>query len=53
MLIVQRAIEDRLISLKQEKPKLFYISDAEKIAKLGALILNGFFLEKLVSSALL
>lgn len=39
---IRKKIEDKLIMLKLEKPELFYITDAEQIAKLGALVLKWF-----------
>ncbi|MCJ7761150.1 hypothetical protein MUP59_08450 [Candidatus Bathyarchaeota archaeon] len=40
---IRKKIEDRLDHLKLEKPELFYITDAEQIAKLGALIVKWIF----------
>jgi hypothetical protein len=37
---VKKMIEDRLIALKLEKPELFYMTTAEQIGRLGALILK-------------
>lgn len=37
---MKKLIEDRLITLKLEKPELFYITEAEQIVKLGATIVS-------------
>lgn len=39
---MRKMIEERLAALKLEKPEFFYITGAEQIAKLGALILKWF-----------
>jgi len=40
---MKKLIEDRLIALKLEKPGLFYITEAEQIAKLGVTIVSWLF----------
>jgi hypothetical protein len=37
---MKKMIEDKLIALKLEKPELFYMTQAEQIGQLGALILK-------------
>ena len=37
---IKKMIEERLIALKPETPELFYIANAEQVAKLAAIILR-------------